>query len=200
MRALPAPTPSGHPVDVGLRTEGAILGELVRRGYSVLLPVRARTSATTWCSTSRARFLRVQCKTGRLRNGCVDVQRPAASGRIHGEALVRDYKDEVELFMVHCPETGGIYAVPIDEATRSHGTLRIDPTANGQDKARSVGAGLRAAGVAQLVEHAICNHGARGSSPLSGSPSAVRPEHVRAAVVIPSTRHPTAEMSIMPDR
>ena len=47
---------------------------------------------------------------------------------------MRDYKDQIELFMVHCPETGGTYAIPIDEATRSHGTLRIDPTANGQDK------------------------------------------------------------------
>jgi hypothetical protein len=32
------PEPSKHPVDVGLRSEAAILSELVRRGYSVLLP------------------------------------------------------------------------------------------------------------------------------------------------------------------
>ena len=36
--------------------------------------------------------------------------------------------------MVHCPENGGIYAIPIEEATRARGTLRIDPTANGQEK------------------------------------------------------------------
>ena len=69
----------------------------------------------------------------RLRNGCVEFS--ARSVRANTKRIViRDYKGEIDLFMVHCPETGGIYAIPIDEATRSHGTLRIDPTANGQDK------------------------------------------------------------------
>lgn len=36
--ALPKPALSSHPVDVGLRSEGAILSELVRRGYCVLVP------------------------------------------------------------------------------------------------------------------------------------------------------------------
>ena len=73
------------------------------------------------------------CKTGRLRNGCVEFN--TSSVQVNTKrAVIRDYKGEVELFMVHCPETGGTYAIPIDEATRSHGTLRIDPTANGQDK------------------------------------------------------------------
>jgi hypothetical protein len=32
------------------------------------------------------------------------------------------------------PATGGLYVIPIGDATRTQGTLRIDPTANGQDK------------------------------------------------------------------
>ena len=48
--------------------------------------------------------------------------------------MTRDYKGEVELFIVHCPETERLYAVPIEDATRTQGTLRIDPTGNRQDK------------------------------------------------------------------
>jgi hypothetical protein len=35
---LPKPQLTSHPVDVGHRAEAAILAELVKRGYSVLLP------------------------------------------------------------------------------------------------------------------------------------------------------------------
>jgi hypothetical protein len=34
--------------------------------------------------------------------------------------------------MIYCRETGGIYAVPIEEATGGH--LRVDPPVNGQAK------------------------------------------------------------------
>jgi hypothetical protein len=38
MASLPLPgEPSGHPVDIGQRTEAAIVSEFVRRGYRVLL-------------------------------------------------------------------------------------------------------------------------------------------------------------------
>jgi hypothetical protein len=46
--------------------------------------------------------------------------------------VIRDYKGDMELFIVHCVDTGGIYVIPIDEATRTQCTLRIDPAANRQ--------------------------------------------------------------------
>ena len=132
MRTLPAPKPSCHPVDVGARTEATILAELVRRGYRVLLPFGQNQRYDLVLEIDGS-FVRVQCKTGRLRNGCIDFN--ARSVRVNsGRTVTRDYEKQVELFMVHCPETHGIYAVPIDEATRSHCTLRIDPTVNSQDK------------------------------------------------------------------
>jgi hypothetical protein len=48
--------------------------------------------------------------------------------------FLRDYKTDVEMFMVYCPDNEQIYAVPIEDVTRTHGTLRIDPTANGQKR------------------------------------------------------------------
>jgi hypothetical protein len=47
---------------------------------------------------------------------------------------LRTYENEVDLFLVYCPETDGIYAIPIEEATSSVGALRVAPTANGQAK------------------------------------------------------------------
>jgi hypothetical protein len=131
MRSLPEPPASNHPVDVGTRTEGAIIGELVRRGYQVVVPFGQNQRYDLVLDLGSS-FLRVQCKTGRLRNGCIEFK--AHSVRVNTRrTFIRDYNGEVELFMVHCPETGGIYAIPVDEA-RTHGTLRIDPTANGQSK------------------------------------------------------------------
>ena len=132
MSSLPIPTPTRHPVDVGLRTEAVIQAELAKRGYRILLPFGFNQRYDLVLEIDGS-FMRVQCKTGRLRNGCV-VFRSQSVRSNSREAVLRDYKDDVELFVVHCPETGGLYAIPIDDATRTQGTLRIDPTANGQDK------------------------------------------------------------------
>jgi hypothetical protein len=132
LKAIPAPTLTNHPVDVGLRTEGAILGALVRRGYLVLVPF-GQNQRYDLVLDMDGKFVRVQCKTGRLRNGCVVFSAQSVRSNTR-KAVFRHYKDDVELFLVHCPDTGGIYAIPIEEVTRSHGTLRIDPTSNGQEK------------------------------------------------------------------
>jgi hypothetical protein len=50
------------------------------------------------------------------------------------QTVVRDYKEDVDLIVVHCPDTHATYAVPIEDATKTQGTLRISPTANGQAK------------------------------------------------------------------
>jgi len=58
---LPPATPSRHPVDVGTRTETIIAAELVfgfNHRYDLVLDIEGR-------------FLRVQCKTGRLRGVAV---------------------------------------------------------------------------------------------------------------------------------
>jgi hypothetical protein len=132
MSSLPLPIPSRHPVDVGLRTEAVILAELTKRGYRVLLPFGYNQRYDLVLEIDGS-FMRVQCKTGRLRDGCVIFRAQSVRSNSR-KAVIRDYKDDVELFVVHCPDTGGLYVIPIDDATRTQGTLRIDPTANGQDR------------------------------------------------------------------
>jgi len=123
---------SDHPVDVGQRTEAIILAALVRRGYHVLTPFGTNQRYDLAIDVGD-RFLRVQCKTGRLRRGTIifAVRSVRSNSR---RAYLRTYENEIDLFLIHCPETDRIYAIPIGEATSSVGSLRVAPTTNGQAK------------------------------------------------------------------
>jgi hypothetical protein len=127
---LKPPPASSHPVDVGARTEAAILAELVRRGYQVLVPFGTNQRYDLVLDMN-GEFVRAQCKTGRLRKGAVIY--PTKSVRANTkQVLIRNYVGQVEVFLVYCPETTGIYAVPVDEAPEGYGSLRVHPTRNGQ--------------------------------------------------------------------
>jgi PD-(D/E)XK endonuclease len=125
--SLPPPSPSHHPVDVGARTEA-----LVRRGYRFVLPFGVNQRYDLILDVNN-RFVRVQCKTGRLREGCIHF--PARSTRSNsGRVIHRNYRGEVDLFLVHCPETGRNYAVPVADVGCNTTSLRVTPPANGQRK------------------------------------------------------------------
>jgi hypothetical protein len=129
---LPRPKLSSHPVDVGTRTEAAILSELIRRGYNVLLPFGVNQRYDLVLDMG-GRFVRVQCKTARLDDGCVVFSsRSVRSNRTR--TLFRPYAGEIELFMAFCRATGRLYAVPIEDAPPTEVRLRLSPTATGQAK------------------------------------------------------------------
>jgi hypothetical protein len=125
--------PSDHPVDVGQRSEAAILAAFIERGFEVLMP---------WGTNHRYdmvldlgdRFLRVQCKTGRLRHGAIEFN--AHSVRVNTRtSFTRDYLGEIDYFAVYCRATKSVYMVACDAATpKSVVALRIDPPMNGQHK------------------------------------------------------------------
>jgi hypothetical protein len=126
------PELSSHPVDIGQRTEAVILAEFVKRGYSVLMPF-GHNHRYDFVLDLDGEYVRVQCKTGRLRNGAVEFA--AQSIRVNSrQAVRRHYRGQIDVFAVYCPDTDRVYVVPIDEATVTQGTLRIDPPANGQTK------------------------------------------------------------------
>jgi PD-(D/E)XK nuclease superfamily protein len=124
---------STHPVDVGLRSEGAIFGALIKRGISVLVP---------WGSNHRydlvieadGRFLRGQCKTGRLKKGAVLFKTRSVRTNMY-VVESRSYEGEVDVFLVYCPETDRVYVVPVEFAPFG-GTmsLRVEPAANNQSE------------------------------------------------------------------
>jgi PD-(D/E)XK nuclease superfamily protein len=128
------PTPirplSTHPVDVGHRSEAMILAALVARGFQVWLP---------WSTNHRydfllevdACYLKIQCKTGRLRNGAVEFNAHSIRSNMK-QVFRRSYVGEIDYFATYCPDTDGVYMVRCEAATPGQVTLRIEPTANGQ--------------------------------------------------------------------
>ena len=126
------PTKSSHPVDVGQRSEAAVLAAFVKHGYRVLTPFGVNHRYDFALDTGD-RFLRVQCKTGRLREGAVLYNTHSVQSNTR-RARKRSYVGEIDLFAVYCSDTARIYAVPVDEAAASAGTLRIDPRTNGQSR------------------------------------------------------------------
>jgi hypothetical protein len=122
-----------HPKAIGDRTTLAIMAVLAMAGYGIYVPFGENTR-TDLVIDDGATLSRVQCKTGRLRNGAVRFKtRSTYAHHPNPKTLNRDYKGEIDLFAVYCPETTGVYLIPIgDVTTRHHGCLRVDPPRNGQ--------------------------------------------------------------------
>jgi hypothetical protein len=123
---------SKHPVDVGQRSEAAILAAFIDRGFLIWLP---------WGINSRAdmllevpgKLLRIQCKTGRLRNGTVMFKARSVRANMNG-VFSRTYIGEIDYFAVYCPQNRRIFVVPCEDTTRNDVALRLEPTANCQNK------------------------------------------------------------------
>ncbi len=122
---------STHPVDVGLRTEAIITAELVRRGISVLQPCGFNHRYDLVLDLD-GEYLRAQCKTGRLRKGVVRFKTESVTCNTRS-ARRRGYVDEIDLFLVYCPGTSEIYAVPLADAATAEAALRVAATSNGQE-------------------------------------------------------------------
>ena len=129
---LGEPDLTDHPVDVGHRSEAAILAELVKRGYRILLPfgVNQRYDLVLDCD---GRLLKVQVKTGRLRDGVIRFSAVSTQSNTNGTRR-RHYTGEVDLFIVYCPDNKRVYVIPAREVPRSGMYLRVDPPRNKQTK------------------------------------------------------------------
>lgn len=129
---LPKPKLTSHPVDVGHRAEAAILSELVKRGYHVLLPfgVNQRYDLILDCD---GRFLRAQCKSGRYRAGAIQFSAMSTQSNTK-ETRTRGYAGQVDLFIVYCAENQRVYVIPAEEVPAAGMFLRVDPPRNNQRK------------------------------------------------------------------
>jgi hypothetical protein len=79
------------------------------------------------------RFLRAQCKSGRLRDGAIQFSAMSIQSNTK-RTRVRGYAGEVDLFIVYCAENQRVYVIPADEVPNSQMHLRIDPPRNRQSK------------------------------------------------------------------
>ena len=108
---------------------------LRERGYTLLLPFGENTRYDLVIEDAPF-FARVQCKTGRLRSGAV-IFRTCSSYAHHPNPrnVRRHYHGEVDYFGVFCPETVGVYLVPMEDLpSRTQANLRITPPRNSQER------------------------------------------------------------------
>jgi hypothetical protein len=77
-------------------------------------------------------LLRVQVKTGRLRNGAIQFNCYSSHSR-RNRPSCRTYAGEIEPFAVHCRDVDAIFLVPVEEVTTC-GFLRWLPAKNGQNR------------------------------------------------------------------
>ena len=122
-----------HPKKIGDRSTLAIMLALHDVGFAVLLPFGENTRYDLAIDDG-VELRKVQCKTGRLRNGAIRFA--ACSSYVHHRNPVmprRSYTGEVDAFAVYCPDTNGVYLVPIhDLAVERQGALRVEAPRNNQ--------------------------------------------------------------------
>jgi hypothetical protein len=126
-----------HPKAVGDQTTAIVMARLLQVYPIVLLPF-GENQRYDLVIDDGERFLRVQCKTGRLRSGAVrfatcsfSYHHPNNRGT---RQYMHDYRGAAELFGVYCPETDSVYLVPVDVVGKRIGALRVQPTRNNQSK------------------------------------------------------------------
>lgn len=118
--------------DIGEASRWQIIAALTRRGKQLLLPVGDHLRYDL-AIDEEGTILRVQCKTGRLRNGVVSFATCSIDSRSKkGTTIRRSYRGEIELFGVYCPDNGKCYLVPVGKVGLNECRLRIAPPRNGQ--------------------------------------------------------------------
>ena len=132
--------------DKGNTAEGTVMAAVLRSGKSVLVPFGGSQRYDLVIEDGN-RFLTVQCKTGRLRDGYVVFN--ACSSHYHRGHESRDYRGEVDLFGVYCPDNGAVYMVPVMDASTRKCRLRVEPAKNRQSKGVRLASKYEIARIAQ---------------------------------------------------
>lgn len=101
-----------------------LLARLVQAGERVLIPFGENVRYDLVIDQDGS-FIRVQCKTGRLKDGAVRF--PTCSSTYHHPAnrgisnCHQGYTGQADVFGVYCPDTGGTYIVPVEDCPERQG-------------------------------------------------------------------------------
>ena len=117
--------------DIGERAQGVILAIVMKYGYTVLIPF-GEGRRYDMVIEKDAQFFRLQCKTGRYKNGVIKFN--ACSSNWFNKTRKRYTRKDIDYFAVYCEYTEKIYLVPVEDINSTDGFLRIEPTANNQTK------------------------------------------------------------------
>lgn len=109
-------------------TEGRVLAALISTGATVALPFGvARYDLVL---DTEDGFKRVQCKTGRLRDGVIKFNAYSVH-RVDGHYSRTGYAGTADLFGVYCPDTDKVYLLPVGD-NKDQVYLRVEKPRNNQ--------------------------------------------------------------------
>lgn len=112
----------------GNLSEARILAAFVAAGYLVSVPFGSGHKYDFVVDDSN-RLLRVQCKTGRVKNGVLLFNAYSQSGN---GSVKMSYRGLADLFAVLNPADDKVYLVPVNEVGVTDVSLRLVPTMNKQ--------------------------------------------------------------------
>ena len=111
--------------DKGTQTEAVVLSVLAKAGYTVLVPFGPCRYDLAIDLRDGSGIRTIQCKTGRVRNGCIIWSASSVNILTHERT---DYRGQVDYFGVWCPGVPEqAYLVPVAEVGLREGCLRITP-------------------------------------------------------------------------
>jgi hypothetical protein len=113
----------------GNANEAAVLKAFVEGGWQVWTPF-GDGAPYDLLAGWEDQLLRIQCKSGRLRKGCLVFNTHATD---HGSGPGA-YHDRADVFGVSAPGLKSVYVVPVAALPRFGGRLRLEPSANNQRK------------------------------------------------------------------
>lgn len=109
----------------GERSVGALIGQLIKRGIPVLMPL-GDCLRYDLVIQKEGVFKSVQCKTAHLAKDGAVLRFKACSQNVL-TAERRSYRGEVDFFGVYSPELDKSYLVPISEISGMEAYLRVKP-------------------------------------------------------------------------
>jgi len=111
----------------GNATEAAVLNAFIRADWHVWMPF-GEGSACDLIVGWGHHLIRVQCKSGRVRNGCVVFNGHSTNhGRGRGS-----YHGRADVFGVSVPGSTEVFVIPVVEVPLNACSLRLTPTLNNQ--------------------------------------------------------------------
>ena len=114
-----------HTIEKGDLSVAMITACFLRKQYIVLKPLSEKSRYDLVIDRGTG-FERVQCKTGRLRNGSI-VFATCSSTLHHKNGARKNYKGQIEWFAVYCHELDKCYLVSVNEVGDAEASLRVEP-------------------------------------------------------------------------
>jgi len=117
--------------EIGDTAVAGVLAKLLKKGYAILLPF-GDSQRYDLVLDKNGQFFRVQCKSGRVRNGCIRFN--SSSTQWYKGHRRKNYKGQVDYFGVYCPDLDKTYLIPVNVVGETQGILRITKPKNNQAK------------------------------------------------------------------